>query len=154
MLLHNKRKLAARRETQSPHSDRREVELPLATCYVGVGGYGTVEIRAMHDQGIHGKSVRLALPCRTDTPGEGECVLQPSDALVIYGTHGEIARIPVQRVIDHESYAGFRLVIDGSAVESSGENAGADAIDAFERYLAGVSARQLREKERREREID
>lgn len=153
MLLHNKRKLGAHQETQSSEPGQAEFELPLATCYVGVGGYGTVEIRAVHDQGIHGKSVRLALPCRSDNPGEGECVLQPNDSFVIYGTHGQIARIPVQRVIDQESYAGFRVLMDGSPAEVPGEDADA-AIHAFEQYLAGVSARQLREKERREREID
>ncbi len=152
-MLHNKRKLAKQREAQQLRSHLTELELPLATCYVAVGGYGMVEIRAVHDQSIHGKSVRLALPCRTDTPGEGECVLQPNDMLTIHGAHGEIARIPVQSVIDHESYAGFRVLVDGRTVEESGDDADA-AIHAFERYLAGVSARQLNEKERRERESD
>jgi hypothetical protein len=153
MLLSNKRKPTTHQQPQYSHSNEAEVELPLATCYVSVGGYGTVEIRAVHDQGIHGKSVRLALPCRSEDPGEGECILQPNDSFVIYGAHGEIARIPVQRVIDYESYAGFRVLMDESPAESPGAEADA-AIHAFELYLAGVSAQQLREKERREREID
>ncbi len=151
---HNKQRFVARRTAKQPADrDDRHTELPLGTCYVGVGGYGTVEIRAVHDRAIEGKSVRLALPCRNDGTGEGECVLQPSDTLVIYGPEGEITRIPVQDVIARESYAGFRLLLHDQPVEAAGTEPGA-ALAALQQYLTGVSARQLNQKERRERESE
>lgn len=149
---HSKRRFVARRKpAQQAARDDLHTELPLGSCYVGVGGYGTVEIRALHDRAIEGKSVRLALPCRNDGTGEGEAILQPSDTLVIHGTHGEITRIPVQEVIERESFAGFRLLLHDQPVEAAGTDA-RDAIGALEQYLAGVSARELNQKERREHE--
>lgn len=147
----NKWRFMSRRDANpSLPTDHTQTELPLGSCYVSVGGYGTVEIRAAHDGGIHGKSVRLALPCRMDGTGEGECVVQPSDTLVIHGAHGEIARIDVQQVVDHEKYAGFRLLGDNEPGEEP-ESSSRDGLLAFEEFLAGVSARQLKEKEDQER---
>ncbi len=142
---------ARRRPKEQAARDERHIELPLGTCYVGVGGYGTVEIRAVHDRAIQGKSVRLALPCRNDGKGEGECVLQPSDTLVIHGMRGEITRIPVQEVIERQKFAGFRVLLHDQAGEATGPDH-QDAVADFEHYLAGVSARELNQKERRERE--
>jgi hypothetical protein len=55
------------------------MELLLGTCYVGVGGYDTVELRALCEQAHPGTGVRLGMPMGTTRPREGECVLAPTD---------------------------------------------------------------------------
>jgi hypothetical protein len=126
------------------------MELLLGTCYVRVGGYHTVELRAIGAETCPGTGVRLGMPMGTTEPREGECVLAPTDTIVICGRAGEIARIAVARIVAEGAYAGFR-VLPSDRDPDGGASNGAAAVRALEHFLAGVSARALTEKERQER---
>jgi hypothetical protein len=130
----------------------RPLELPLVTCYVGVGGYGTVELRAVCSNERSGPSVYLRIPSNLTDPQEAECVLQTADTIVVRGTAGEIARIPVAEIVARGAYAGCRIVGLTSDPDDPA-TAGRSAVATFEDYLAGISARDLAAKERQEREI-
>jgi hypothetical protein len=86
---------------------------------------------------------------RLGSAGQPECLLQPSDRLIIRNGRGDIAEIAVQTILDHGSFAGF-CVLDptGRALAVASET----SLQAFEHYLAGVSARTLNAKEQRERQ--
>ena len=90
------------------------MELLLGTCYVQVGGYNTVELRAIGAETRPATGVRLGIPMGTTVPREGECVLAPTDTIVICGRAGEIARISVARIVADGAYAGFRVLELGS----------------------------------------
>jgi hypothetical protein len=122
-------------------------EFVVGTCYVAVGGYGWVEI-VVRLAGWHtGTPVAMAIPAHTAaTPAE--CLLQPDDGLVIRYAGGVIAEIPVQTIVDHQSFAGFHVLNAGPAAVVPGAT---DRMRAFEQFLADVPTRGLISNERWER---